>query len=216
MQNQLSLTSKQRKRPDRRVLRTRSMLREAFVALLLEKDFDTISIQEITDRANLGRATFYLHYRSKEELLTECIEFLVEDFIQRMQVFPPEKWSFTEIAPLVAVFVYARQQNELYRVLMRGSAGIIASRRLHELIVEHSQQTWQNQLKEIQLLPKLPLDFMSNYFAGSLLALVFWWLESGSTYSEEEMAKMFRQIYLYGQANMLYENQPQLSHQMDS
>ncbi len=54
---------------DRRVQRTRQLLEQALLALLEEQDYESITVQQITDRANLGRATFYLHYRDKEQLL---------------------------------------------------------------------------------------------------------------------------------------------------
>lgn len=191
------------KRLDRRILRTRQMLREAFLSLLIEKGYDFLSVQEITDRANLGRATFYLHYRDKADLLKECLDALVSDFMSRMQYFPPDQWEITERAPLVAIFSYAREQSTLYRAVMSGQAGLLASRRLHELIVEHTRTTWEKQLEREGLSPGVPLDFLCNYFAGSLLALVFWWLESGTPYNEEQMAEMFRMVFLSGQAQAL-------------
>src|SRR5690349_11429109 len=60
--------SMQRK-TDPRVIRTRQMLRDALIALILERGYDAISIQDITDKAGLRRATFYLHYKDKDELL---------------------------------------------------------------------------------------------------------------------------------------------------
>ena len=191
------------KRPDRRVLRTRQMLREAFLVLLKEKGFDALSVQEITDRANLGRATFYLHYRDKSELLEECMEALAADFISRMRGFPPDQWDITDLAPLIAIFSYAREQSDLYRVVMSGQAGLVASRRLHVLIAEHTRYNWEKKMEREHILLTVPLDFLCNYFAGSLLALVFWWLESGIPYPEDQMAEMFRELFITGQAKVL-------------
>ena len=72
---------------DRRIQRTRQSLRTALLELIKEKGYDAISIEEITERANVGRATFYLHYKDKEDLLLE--DFLVSPWC--LAVEWPEK-----------------------------------------------------------------------------------------------------------------------------
>jgi AcrR family transcriptional regulator len=62
---------------DRRIQRTRQLLRNALFALIIERGYESIAIQDITERANLGRATFYLHYQDKEELLKASVKALM-------------------------------------------------------------------------------------------------------------------------------------------
>src|SRR5579885_1231524 len=66
------------KKPDRRVRRTHELLEAALLSLIKEKEFDAISVQEIIDRANVGRATFYAHYDNKEDLLESGFDGLLE------------------------------------------------------------------------------------------------------------------------------------------
>jgi AcrR family transcriptional regulator len=80
-------------KPDRRIQRTRQQLRQALLSLMLERGYDSLSVQDITDRANLGRATFYLHYQDKDDLLIECMESLVDEFTTQLQGQPPQDWS---------------------------------------------------------------------------------------------------------------------------
>ena len=61
---------------DRRIQRTQQMLREALMSLIQQKGFESLSVQDIIDRANVGRATFYAHFDSKEDLLASGIEGL--------------------------------------------------------------------------------------------------------------------------------------------
>src|SRR5215468_5244059 len=77
-------------RTDPRVIRTRQMLRDAMVATILEKGYDATSIQDITERAGLRRATFYLHYRDKEELMVSMIHDTIDDLIGKMQMSPQD------------------------------------------------------------------------------------------------------------------------------
>ena len=66
----------QRNSADRRTQRTRKALQEALISLMFEKSYDAILIQEILDRANIGRSTFYTHFRDKDELLVEGLQNL--------------------------------------------------------------------------------------------------------------------------------------------
>lgn len=64
---------------DRRVRRTRAALRKALVELVLDKGFQAVTVEEITERADIGRATFYAHYRDKEDLLVGIVRDLAQD-----------------------------------------------------------------------------------------------------------------------------------------
>ncbi len=63
-------------KPDRRVVRTRELLLDAFVSLLLERGYERMTVQDLLDRAGVGRATFYAHFRSKDDLLTSSVSRL--------------------------------------------------------------------------------------------------------------------------------------------
>src|SRR6478609_3575402 len=75
-------------RDDRRSRRSRRLLGDAFVALLQEQRYDTITVQQIIDRANVGRSTFYAHYLDKEDLLQSEIAGMVERLGAHMDTAP--------------------------------------------------------------------------------------------------------------------------------
>ena len=89
---------------DRRGRRTRRQLKEALFALILEKGYDAVTIEDITGRADLGRTTFYLHYRDKEELLLEAIDSIANDLIARL---PPPLRSGLKAIKLRSVMARA-------------------------------------------------------------------------------------------------------------
>lgn len=190
-------------RPDRRVQRTRLLLRQALLNLILERGYDAVSIQDITDRADVGRATFYLHYKDKEDLLLEVMQTIVEAFEQRFQQIPLEAWALADGAPVEQVFQYAGEHAALYRAIMNGQGGFNVSRRLHAIIARSHRQVVEAQMAQGNISPRVPLDFLCNYFAGSVLTLVFWWLENDQPYPPDEMARLFRVISLYGRAHAM-------------
>jgi AcrR family transcriptional regulator len=86
---------------DRRSLRTRRLLGEALIALLLEKRYEDITVQDILERANIGRSTFYEHYWDKEDLLTSEIERVIDVLDQRLAT--PSQHA-ADLIPSLALF----------------------------------------------------------------------------------------------------------------
>jgi AcrR family transcriptional regulator len=193
---------------DRRVIRTRRLLRDALFALVLEKGFDAVTIEEITERADLGRTTFYLHYRDKEDLLMQSISELVEDLIERMSHLPQDEWvleitasSATPSPAILLPFQHVAAHARLYRIILRGEGTYTVSRRLREIIVQASGAIVEVLLgKEriASLNPQVPLEVFLNYLAGAWIGLITWWLENEMPYSQEQMALMFQKMIMHG------------------
>ncbi|MFW5713582.1 MAG: TetR/AcrR family transcriptional regulator [Brevefilum sp.] len=191
------------RRMDRRVQRTRKLLQEALMALILEEGYDAISIQDITDKANLGRATFYLHFKDKDELLLEVMDQFLADFLDQVPQFSQTQWRLEDPKAIIKLFDFAADHYDLYRILIIGSGGITASRQLHQTIAENIEACIQKEIEEQGAHPIVPPEFIANYFAGSLLATIYWWLDSDLPYSVEEMAEMFQKINLLDRERLM-------------
>ncbi len=192
-------------RPDRRVSRTRRLLREALTGLILEKGYDAVTIEDITRRADLGRTTFYLHYRDKEHLFLESIEQSADELARQIEQIPVEM-LFNESGegaglPIALVFEHAAQNADLYRAMLRSEGSIKAtSRRLRELTpqyaLEFTRRWWER--RGLTSEPHMPLEVMAQFFAASLLGTLVWWLEAGMPYPARQMAAFFRRLVLDG------------------
>ena len=106
------------KKMDRRIKRTRNLLGQALLELVREKKFEQITIQDITDRADLNRATFYLHYSSKEELLADSLEGYFDALVEQITAvtFNTPIWQTPEADELI--FAHVAENTALYRVLL--------------------------------------------------------------------------------------------------
>jgi len=179
---------------DRRVQRTRKLLCDSLMALILEEGYDEISIQDITNKANLGRATFYLHFKDKDELLAEVIDQFLSDFLENVPQFSQNQWRLDDTKSIAKLFNFAAEHYDLYRILIIGSGGITASRQLHHMVAENVKACMQKEIDEFNAEPVLPLDFIADFSAGMLLATIYWWLDKDLPYSNEEMAVMFQKV----------------------
>ncbi len=197
------------KQLDRRTRRTRRMLKEALFALILEKGYDAVTIEDITERADLGRTTFYLHYKDKEDLLVESIDSIAADLIARL---PPTAWNVADppgddggqvMDAIRVTFQHAAENAQLYRIILRGEGATQANRRIHAIIRQKAVELVSERLKDGSLRPQVPMDVFANYFAGTLLATITWWLEADSPYPPEQMAEMFRMLFFQGGRKVL-------------
>lgn len=201
-----------KKTTDRRVRRTRRALEDALISLVLEEGYDAVTIEEITDRANLGRTTFYLHFRDKEELLMHAIDTIIEDFLAKHEEKHinitevtqetkrhPEKINF-DGGLMKQIFVHARDNSNLYKVILRGEGGAKATHRFTDI----SKNEFIRRLQDFPMLKsKIPTEVFAIYFANSFMQLVTWWLEEDQPYSIDEMVEFFKQLFVFGAMDSL-------------
>lgn len=198
------------KRLDRRIQRTRLALRTALLELLKQKNYDDIALEEITERANVARATFYLHYKDKEDLLLEEFSQMANEIVQSLSEIPFSEWFPANAAaktqksvsprPLLMVFQHIKDHADLYYILLKSSKASRNFERIRKISTEAIVTFVQNKLASdpIPILFKVPVEFFAAYFSGALLSAVDWWLEEGMHYSPEEMTVMFRSLFFHG------------------
>ena len=167
---------------DRRSARTRQLLHSALLALMLEKRYDKITVQDIIDRADVGRSTFYAHYRDKEDLLVTNFE----------RMLGPESTGEATMS-VAALFDHAQEFHDLYKALVWGK-GI-------ELIHQQAQQFFSQRVEALlraNILPgttsTVPLPLLANHIAATLGALLRWWLEAEMPHTPAEMDHYFHQL----------------------
>jgi AcrR family transcriptional regulator len=197
------------KKADRRTNRTRRLLKEALFALILEKGYDAVTIEDITEMADLGRTTFYLHYRDKEELLLESIDSISDELMEQIAPIQEaiEVGDYTQngdaMGAIRIVFGHAAENAQLYLIILRGEGTHSAAGRVHDIIAEKVLEILRASVQHGLITPKLPVEVFAHYFAGSLLGMITWWLENNLLYTADEMAEMFRQLYFQGGRKVL-------------
>src|SRR5271157_859626 len=174
---------KPQRKPDERARRTRNRLGMAFLELIHEKPIEEVTVQDVLDRANVGRSTFYLHFRDKNDLLLSQLERFGEHMSTFLSV---QKEKSLRVAPVAEMFAHIEQQKKLYRIL--ADAGRLND--FFDLAQEYFARGIAQRLKESKRLPDLPqpeLAARANALAGSLLSLLRWWLDHGAKEPPQSM-----------------------------
>ena len=186
-------------RQDRRSQRTQQALMDAIIALLAVKSYDEISINDIIDRANVGRSTFYAHYQAKDDLLKSGFERVLDMLIQHISFGETELGLHLDTAPF---FRHAQGHYEIYRTLVWGSGFDVLTKEGHAALSAKFQESFTLLLSG-RPEPSIPLAVMSYSMAGTLLILLKWWLDHKMPYSPEYMDEIFQQLVMSSARDIL-------------
>jgi len=186
--------TKPRRKPDERALRTRDRLGGAFVALIHEKPIEDVTVQDVLNRASVGRSTFYLHFRDKNDLLLSQLEKFLEMMSTSLSV---SKEVSLRVVPVAEMFEHIENQRELYRIL--ANEGRLND--FFDLAQGYFARGIEHRLRESKRLPKMPqgeLAARASALAGSLLSLLRWWLDRGAKEPPGEMDELFHRMVWNG------------------
>jgi AcrR family transcriptional regulator len=197
---------------DPRIERTQEALRGALMALIEEKGFDAISVQDITERARLNRATFYLHYRDKQDLLLRTGETVFDRLAEEAGPIDRENLALQKPPQqLVVIFQHVAKHQDFYRAVL-GKSGVPAFvARMREYLVTFTQPRITS-LRALYpaVVPIVDDRFISEYMAGALLGILTWWLENNLLHSPEYMADRFGWLSIAGTYRMMGIEPPSL------
>jgi AcrR family transcriptional regulator len=181
------------KEVDRRVIKTRQIIQDALFSLMQEKPYNKITIQEIIDRANVGRSTFYSHYETKEDLLISCIEHLLQMLNQFMLNYLDTADEKPRLLPVAELFDHIYENHRIMRGLLKSEEG--------DAFFNRIQTYWNNSIEEYikSKLPKegkpaIPLEILTNHITGTLIQLLKWWTLNKMPYTSAEMDEYFHQL----------------------
>lgn len=187
---------------DRRILRTRQAIHQAFVSLVKEKGFDALSVKDITSRANINRGTFYLHYKDKYDLLEQIEAGIIQDLqgiIQQastVDVF--DRTILDEPLPVVVEFFeYLRDNASLMHAVLGLRGDIAFQIRLKRAIEANIFNIGLfAPLKENNL--HVPREYLLSYVISAHLGVIQLWLERGCRESPAEMALILTRLSFRG------------------
>jgi AcrR family transcriptional regulator len=175
---------------DRRVKKTRQALQQALIELILEKGYEVITVQDVLDRANVGRSTFYAHFYDLEDLLQSEFEVLQAEFEQHMASHPGGTtiWELSRL-----VFQHANAYQQLYKVVVGKESGRIIQASFHRYLSIQIRTRLETDYSGIDN-GLVTLEILEQHLTSSFMALLSFWLDHGVPYSAEEMAQVYQDL----------------------
>ena len=172
------------KGPDRRVTKTRKAIYHAFLQLLNQKDYETITVQEIIDLADIGRSTFYSHYESKELLLDELCKKLFHHLFERDEHLSPQDY-------LAHIFQhFKKNQDHVASLLLSKNDYFI--RQLRKELEHDVYPMLADEL--VQSHPNIPHSYLKHLVVSHFIETISWWLKKGKSYTEQEVVGFYMDI----------------------
>jgi hypothetical protein len=184
-------------RADRRVRKTRLALKEALVSLILERGFEAVTVQDIIDRADVGRSTFYVHFVDKYELLLEAFRdpgVPPPDVSTRKRGDPPFAWT-------LGMFRHISSARRLYRALLGRQSGVFV-RQEFEREIERRVRDELDWLGVLKRHDSGQIDLVVAFVVSSFTGFLTWWLDAQDT-EPEEVDELFRGLVLPGVSSVL-------------
>lgn len=182
-------------RKDRRIQKTQNSLRGALVSLISEKSYDSIAVKEILDRANVGRSTFYMHFRDKDDLLLSGIHDMLEPFPASTQ--NPGKDQDRILWFSLPVFEHHYRHAHAWgdRIGARGRA--ILHERLRKVLADVITDAMRERIR-VRRKPArpMPADLLAAYIASTFVVVLNWWLDKKMFLPPKEINDLFRRLVL--------------------
>ncbi|WP_413376585.1 TetR/AcrR family transcriptional regulator [Alkalihalobacillus sp. 1P02AB] len=189
-----------RPKTDRRIIRTKKMIRDALTKLILKKGFEGLTVRDITELANINRGTFYLHYRDKYDLLEKCEMEIIEELKKiRIQTFLSQKdfrknrQLMNQPSPyMVKLLECVKEHSELMTVLL----GPKGDPSFHVKLKKEMMENMERLIKEhrASLPATVPIDYISAISISSQLGVIQHWLDTGMKQSPIEVATYMRKF----------------------
>lgn len=185
------------KKTDRRVGRTRKLIQDALIPLILEKGYQKVTVQDIIDRANVGRSTFYAHFKDKEDLFESGFTSLAHELQVHVHLPAIDDDNKLHLVHSIDFFRHADENRALYKALVEGGGREVLVR----IARDHMEKQIEAHLETFPLnetAPPIPLPILTNYLASTLHSLISYWLEKDLPYTAEELDEMFCTLTMPG------------------
>ena len=173
---------------DRRAQRSKKMLGKALIELSSQKSYDSITIRDIVDKADVAYSTFFQHYHEKDSLLREVAADTIASFMVVVKDIPQN--SPYEVG--CQIFQHVLKHEALYCIFLNDQ-GV---NRVFEEIKNELRLLMLNNLSDEVLESDLPKEIVVNHILSSIFSLINWWLNNDKPYSVEKMAKIYEVLII--------------------
>jgi AcrR family transcriptional regulator len=179
---------------DRRIQRTRALLLSALLDLIVERGYEDVTVQDIVDRANVGRSTFYKHFLDKRELLLSGVDGLQRLLTQqRTAQDSSEAVSQRLLGFSLPLFQHVQSNFRFCRALLGPWGGAIVEPHVQRILADLVREELAGCVTAGAVLA-VPLDVVVQYTVSAFLGLLRWWMEQPAPCAAEEIDRQFQAL----------------------
>jgi AcrR family transcriptional regulator len=171
-------------RIDRRVRRTRAALQQALIELLPCKPYEQITVEDICAAGDIGRSTFYAHYRGKEDLQRAAIGDRLGNMLAERRRASPGA------SPTLVILEHVRDYRRLHRGPIRGRGTSVAIEALRRSVTDMLRDEVGTSSTETAF----ERDFRTRYLVGAFMEVLIWWLDRGARETPEQVEEVFQTL----------------------
>jgi AcrR family transcriptional regulator len=184
---------------DRRVARTRASLQHALMCLVRKKRYDSITVADICETANVRRSTFYGHYASKDDLKRSGLQHLRQTLIENQEnaLATPDRVTERHLAFSLPMFEHAREHVEAYRALVGTRGGEVALGAIREILSDLLRRELSANASE-KPVDVMPRELVIQIVVGTYMTVLTWWLDGGAKLPPHQIDAMFRRLATKG------------------
>ena len=187
-------------KPDRRIERTRRLIRDALYALIIEKGYDAITVQQIIDRANVARSSFYAHFRDKDDLLFYGFSADVDTTLSgRLFETTAAAGAYPDFGR--ALFTSALAHKTMVRSLFSMDANSLTTKHLRNLLVVQIREWLQQHCDASR--QRRDIELTVQYLSNALIGVLIWWVHNDFPCSIDEVNDSFNAMTRNGLNQLL-------------
>jgi AcrR family transcriptional regulator len=184
---------------DRRTRRSRRALGAALVELVLERGFTALTVEDITDRADVARATFYAHFRDKEDLFARVTDDLLAGLAERLAPAMADSAVGFTGKPVLEMLRHAREERDVYRIVLRGEGDGKPLQMFTDACARVTAEEFRARAERNAVEPRIDPELLARVWVGEQLGVLRWWVEQETpSLPAEEVVRMLLDLAMRG------------------
>lgn len=194
------------KKTDLRVQRTNKLIVDAFIHLVEKKGYEQVTVQDIADEAMINRATFYAHYKDKQDLYERIFDLALDSFsgiLSSEDIVQGNRIRLKNVeTTMTAIFQHIHDNRQFYLTIMDGSAIEVIRQKLGILLPMRYAEIFSS-LRITESDIDVPLDFAIEYITSIFVGTLHWWLTAETTMPPNQLAKLVIKLVANGHLTVL-------------
>ena len=184
---------------DRRVVRTKELLHQALMSLVLDKGYEDVTVAEVCDAANVGRSTFYAHFTGKDDLRRHGVDHVRKSIVEQYREAELGRGDLKRrpFAFSLTMFEHGRDHLDRYRALVGSDGGSVVLATIRQTLSDLVRDELASDADKVSG-AAIPRDLVVHYVVGAFMDVLTWWLDGGAELPPERIDAMFRRLATEG------------------